>query len=68
MYFSNLDDFFYMGGHGLYVWLCYAVGILIFLMAFISPILKKRQILKELKQIQRRNSVNQPNKDLQGTM
>ncbi len=61
MYFTNLETFIDMGGHGLYVWLSYGVGLVIFFIAFISPIVKRKRIIKELSQIQRRhNNRRQP--------
>ena len=59
MNFTSFEDFLLMGGHGLYVWLCYGVGLFIFAVAFISPILRKRAIFKELRQIQRRKNSQQ---------
>jgi heme exporter protein D len=57
MYFSSFEEFLMMGGHGLYVWLCYGVGFLVLMICFLSPIIKKRTILKELRQVQRREQV-----------
>lgn len=57
MKFTDFEAFLHMGGHGLYVWLCYGVGIIVFLVCLLSPILKKRAIYKELRQAQRRESV-----------
>jgi heme exporter protein D len=57
MYFSSFEEFLMMGGHGLYVWLCYGAGLLVLMICFVSPLLKKRAILKELRQIQRREQV-----------
>lgn len=59
MSFNNFEDFLQMGGHGLYVWLCYGMGIFIYALAFIAPVLRKRAILKELRQIQRRKNPKQ---------
>jgi len=56
MYFTNFESFIDMGGHVLYVWLSYGVGLLVFFIALISPILKRKRIIKELSQIQRRRS------------
>jgi heme exporter protein D len=56
MNFTSVDAFLNMGGHGLYVWLSYGVGLLVFVIAFISPILKKKRIIKDLSQLQRRQT------------
>ena len=54
MNFTDLESFLNMGGHGLYVWLSYGVGLLVFIIAFVSPILQKKRIIKDLSQLQRR--------------
>lgn len=59
MSFTNFEEFILMGGHGLYVWLCYGVGLFVLTVAFVSPILRKRAIFKELRQIQRRKNSKQ---------
>lgn len=56
MQFSDLEAFFAMGGHGLYVWLAYGIGFVVFLVAAINPVLQKKRIIKELKQLQRRQN------------
>lgn len=56
MSFSNFEEFLHMGGHGLYVWLCYGVGLLIFAICLLSPMLKRKSIYRELRQAQRRES------------
>jgi len=47
-----------MGGHGLYVWLCYGVSLFIFVVISIQPVLAKINLVKELKQIQRRKKAD----------
>lgn len=59
MNFTSLESFLNMGGHGLYVWLSYGVGILVFIIAFVGPILKRKQIIQELSQLQRRHKPKQ---------
>ena len=58
MNFDSLDAFINMGGHGLYVWLSYGVGFCIFAIALITPLMKRKSILKELAQLQRRKQRN----------
>jgi len=47
-----------MGGHALYVWLSYGVGLFIILLVYIQPILARRSIIQELAQRQRRDVQN----------
>lgn len=54
MSFDTFSEFIAMGGHGLYVWLCYGVGLVVMSIAFIQPILKRKEIVKELQQAIRR--------------
>lgn len=54
MRFENFESFIAMGGHGLYVWLCYGVGLLVFMVVFLSPIVRKKAIIAELQQLRRR--------------
>jgi heme exporter protein D len=51
---STLQTFFEMGGHGLYIWLCYGVGGIIFLLLGVSPMLARRRVIKQVKQLHRR--------------
>lgn len=67
MQFTDIDAFLAMGGHGFYVWLSYGVGLLVFTIAFISPLLKKKQIVKELLQLQRRQSKHTLNENTEGS-
>ncbi|MFT6028869.1 MAG: heme exporter protein D [Oleiphilaceae bacterium] len=63
MNFTSFESFLNMGGHGLYVWLSYGVGLLVFIIAFLSPILKRKRIIQELSQLQRRQQLKRtPNK------
>ena len=54
MSFESLEAFIHMGGHGLYVWLSYGVGFLVFAIALLSPLIKHKNIKDELLQLQRR--------------
>jgi len=54
MHFDSLNSFFAMGGHGFYVWLCYGIFALIMAVNFLSPALKRRQILKDIERQMRR--------------
>ena len=52
--FTSLADFFWMNGHGPYVWVCYAVtfGVLIFLM--VLPSRQKKLFFKQQRAIEAR--------------
>lgn len=38
MAFESISDFFNMGGHGLYVWLSYGLGLVIILLSVLVPL------------------------------
>lgn len=54
MHFDSLTSFLEMGGHGFYVWLCYGIFAAVMLVNFLSPILKRKQILKDIERQMRR--------------
>ena len=68
MSFTSFESFLEMGGHGLYVWLSYGVGLLIFIIAFISPILKRKRIIQEMSQLQRRQNLKRTPNDNTGSI
>nr|WP_228050691.1 heme exporter protein CcmD [Pontibacterium sinense] len=37
-----------MGGHGLYVWLSYAIALFVIVINLVSPVLRKKQLVSEL--------------------
>lgn len=49
MFFTSWQDFFNMGGYGLYVWLSYGISFIAVLWLVISSIREKNLILQELK-------------------
>ena len=57
MSFDSFSEFLNMGGHGLYVWLCYGIGLLVFLIAYVQPLMQRKSILRELSQIYRRTEL-----------
>ncbi len=60
MAFSSLQDFLAMGGHGIYVWLAYAAGLIVFSYNLVSPTLAKRYLFRRLQQqIRREQSTSQ---------
>ena len=54
MAFESFADFLDMGGHGLYVWLCYGLGLLIILMSLILPLQQGKTIKRDLRRRMRR--------------
>ena len=66
MSFDSFTDFLAMGGHGIYVWLSYGMGLLIFSASLIQPISRKKSLIKELLQLQRRKK--QTNADLENKL
>lgn len=54
MSFDSFADFLAMGGHGLYVWSSYAIGLVVLLANVVSPIMtRKRLITEQLRRIRR---------------
>jgi heme exporter protein D len=64
--FETFTEFLQMGGHALYVWLSYGVGLGILLFIYIQPILARRSIIQDLYQRQRRDDQHnkQSNEDI----
>jgi len=45
--FESFADFIDMGGHGLYVWMSYAIALVVIVMNIVNPLMQKRQIFTE---------------------
>jgi heme exporter protein D len=60
----SLSEFFHMGGYALYVWSSYGLALVVMLAIFISPILTRKQIIKDLRmkyrQQERQNERTEP--------
>ena len=54
MFFDSISDFFNMGGHGLYVWSCYGIFALVILFNFLSPMLTRKNVIKNIERQMRR--------------
>jgi heme exporter protein D len=54
MFFDNFTQFMHMGGHGLFVWLSYGIAGLIIAQNFISPMLARKKIIKDIERQMRR--------------
>jgi len=52
--FDSLHQLFWMDGHGPYVWGCYAIALVAILFLVLSPILKRRRFLRQLRGVVRR--------------
>lgn len=49
MSFSSFSEFLSMGGHGLYVWLSYALGLIVILINLAAPLIERGQLIAQLK-------------------
>ncbi len=52
--FDSLRQLFWMDGHGPYVWGCYAIALGAILFLVLSPLLKRRRFLRQLRMVVRR--------------
>ncbi|AMO57538.1 heme exporter protein CcmD [Endozoicomonas montiporae] len=58
MYFDSLSSLMDMGGHGVYVWSTYGVGLLVVLYNILAPVLRNRQVIHSIQRQYRRTSVD----------
>lgn len=58
-YFSNLSDFFAMGGHGSYVWLSYGITWLCLVSLVVYSIGQRRGLYRDLARQQARQQQRQ---------
>lgn len=58
MSFESFADFLAMGGHGLYVWLSYAIALTVIVINVVNPLVQKRQIFTEQARRLRREKQN----------
>ncbi len=54
MFFDDFASFIAMGGHGQYVWLSYGLAALIVTINFVSPMLTRKKIIKDIERQLRR--------------
>lgn len=45
----SVSEFFHMGGYAFYVWSSYGLATVLLVWAFFSPMLSKKNIIKELR-------------------
>jgi heme exporter protein D len=48
-HFDTFSEFLQMGKHGLYVWLCYGISLVVILYNILSAYLDRRQFFKDAK-------------------
>ncbi|WP_417223824.1 heme exporter protein CcmD [Amphritea sp.] len=58
MSFESFAEFIDMGGHGLYVWLSYAIALVVIVINIVNPLMQKRQIFTEQARRLRREKQN----------
>jgi heme exporter protein D len=54
MFFDSFSSFIQMGNHGIYVWLCYGFFAAIVAANFISPMITRHKVIKDLERQMRR--------------
>ncbi len=57
--FDSLSAFLHMDGHGVYVWVGYLLSIVVMLWLILLPIIKRREVLRQLNRELKRKQVNQ---------
>lgn len=57
MIFNSVSEFLAMGGHGLYVWLSYGLGLVVIIANLILPKLSRNRLLAEQKRRLRREDM-----------
>ncbi|HKH19898.1 MAG TPA: heme exporter protein CcmD [Gammaproteobacteria bacterium] len=53
-----MQDFFYMGGYAFFVWSAYTVVLVVLTANFISPMRRRRRLLREISQQSSRKIIN----------
>lgn len=54
MAFDSLAEFMVMDGHGVYVWACYAIALVVLGINVLSTVKMKKQLIKDDQRRQRR--------------
>jgi heme exporter protein D len=55
MFFDSFSSFIQMGNHGFYVWLCYGIFAVTLAVNFISPMLTRKKVIKDIERQLRRD-------------
>lgn len=58
MSFDSFSEFIAMGGHGFYVWLSYAIALVLIVINLVSPVMRRKKLFAELVRRFRRESRN----------
>jgi len=56
--FDSFSEFIAMGGHGFYVWLSYAIALVLIFINLVSPVMRRKKLFAELVRRFRRESRN----------
>ncbi|KXJ51023.1 heme exporter protein CcmD [Neptuniibacter pectenicola] len=48
MSFESFSEFIAMGGHGFYVWLSYAIALIVIVINIVNPARQKKKIVSDL--------------------
>ncbi|MBL4567883.1 MAG: heme exporter protein CcmD [Porticoccus sp.] len=65
--FENINDFIQMGGHGYYVWSAYLISLIALAWLVISPLVRRKQFMKEIARQQQRERARQQSTDTNST-
>ena len=61
--FESIKDFFWMDGHGPYVWSAYTITFMAILILILQPLMAKKKFFKQQKRIA---VINEENKEDRG--
>ncbi len=53
MHFSNWQEFLAMGGYAPFVWSAFALTLIILGIVLVTPVLRRRQLLRQLQRLER---------------
>lgn len=48
MSFDSFSEFLAMGGHGKYVWLSYAIALVVIVINIVNPVIQKKKVISDL--------------------
>ncbi len=63
MYFDSFAEFITMGGHGPYVWACYAIALVVIVLNIASPLAQTRAFMREQARRLQREQRKSPRRD-----
>jgi heme exporter protein D len=52
----SLNEFFHMGGYGIYVWSSYGIALIVLLANIIAPLRQRRKLLNNIARTARRRA------------